>query len=118
MAKKTPKTFNDCIELARIKFQKLFHDSILQLIHVYPLDKVDKENKPFWTLPKRAPTPQVYSSKNELHRNFISSYACLLAHRHEIDLIANYRSEEIRQHMADQATVVKCKTFIPNSEKA
>ena len=29
MVRKIPKTFNDCIELARLKFQKLFHDAIL-----------------------------------------------------------------------------------------
>lgn len=90
----------------------------MQLIHTYPLDKVDKEGKPFWTLPKRAPTPEVYSAKNELHRNFIASHACLLANRHGIELVADYRSDEIRQHMADQAAVVKCKKFTPDNKKA
>jgi hypothetical protein len=57
MAEKLPKSFDDCIQLARVKFQKYFHDSILQLIHVYPLDKMNEDGRLFWTLPKRAPTP-------------------------------------------------------------
>lgn len=49
--------FSDLIAEARKKFQKLFHDDILQLLHVYPLDKVTAEGRPFWALPKRAPHP-------------------------------------------------------------
>jgi len=49
--------FSDLIIEARKKFQKLFHDDILQLLHVYPLDKLTAEGRPFWALPKRAPHP-------------------------------------------------------------
>jgi len=41
-----------------------------------------------------------------------------LANRHGIELVADYRSDEIRQHMADQAAVVKCKKFTPDNKKA
>jgi hypothetical protein len=57
MLKSSPKTFSDCLKKARVKFQKLYHDGILQLLHVYPLEKMTSEGRPFWSLPKRAPTP-------------------------------------------------------------
>jgi len=56
-ASKRPQTFKDCLSKARQKFQKLFHDNILTLLHVYPLDKLTADDRPFWSLPKRPPTP-------------------------------------------------------------
>lgn len=38
-----PKTFDDCIRYARLKFEKYYHHDILQLLHVYPLDFKTKE---------------------------------------------------------------------------
>ena len=57
VARKKPKFFSDCVEQAVMKFYKLFRDKILQLILVYPLDKVNPDGRPFWSLPKREPTP-------------------------------------------------------------
>ena len=34
-----PKTFADCIALARHKFESFFHHNILQLLHLFPPDK-------------------------------------------------------------------------------
>ena len=55
MATKTPKTFQDCIDKARKKFNSLFVINILELLHAYPPDKLTKEGRPFWSLPKRPP---------------------------------------------------------------
>lgn len=52
---KQPKCFDDCLEKARQKFQSYFVNKVLQLIHVYPLDKLNSDGRPFWSLPKRAP---------------------------------------------------------------
>ena len=54
-AEQHPKDFNSCVIKARHKFHKLYHNDILQLLHVYPLDKTTKEGRPFWSLPKRPP---------------------------------------------------------------
>lgn len=53
IAKSRPTDFSQCIELATRKFYKLFRDGILQLILAYPLDKVNPDGRPFWSLPKR-----------------------------------------------------------------
>lgn len=55
--KHNPTDFDQCILIARKKFQKYFYNDILQLLHVYPLDKTNKDGRLFWSLPKRPPTP-------------------------------------------------------------
>ena len=57
LLKKRPTTFMDCIQYARMRFEKLFNNDIQQLMHVYPLDSKTKDGTPFWPLPKRPPSP-------------------------------------------------------------
>ena len=64
--KKMPNTFDDCLKIARDKFNKIFVLNIKQLIYSYPLDKKDKDGKLFWTLPKRPPIALDYSIKDQL----------------------------------------------------
>lgn len=64
MLKKRPQTWMDCIEFARMKFEKLFNHDVRQLLHVYPLDSKTKEGTNFWTLPKRPPTPIEFDMNN------------------------------------------------------
>jgi hypothetical protein len=92
MYSKRPKTFAQCLEKARSKFQSYFVNKILQLIHVYPLDKVTGEGRPFWSLPKRAPTKIDFDPKNELHASFITAYACLFARMFSIPLPEEFAS--------------------------
>lgn len=118
MAGKTKSTFEDLIREARKKFQKLFHDNILQLVHVYPLDKVTAEGRPFWALPKRPPRPLAFDRTNEVHRQFVAAYACLLAQMRGIAIPGQARSDEFKQWIADEASKVQCKQFVPSDAKA
>jgi len=68
------------------KFYKLYRDSILQLILAYPLDKLNADGRPFWSLPKRQPTPQSFNVDDAVHRNFVAAYACLLARMHGLTI--------------------------------
>ena len=79
LLRKKPMQFMDCVEYARLRFEKLFNHDIKQLLHVYPLDAVTKDGNPFWTLPKRPPTPIEFDKTNDLHCTFITSMACLRA---------------------------------------
>jgi len=38
-----PKTFLDCVNLARQKFESFFHNNIIQLLHLLPLDKKNED---------------------------------------------------------------------------
>lgn len=50
-----------------MKFEKLFNHDVRQLLHVYPLDAKTKEGAPFWSLPKRPPTPIDFTPTDPLH---------------------------------------------------
>jgi len=54
----------DCVEYARLKFEKTFNHDVKQLMHVYPLDSKTKEGTLFWTLPKRPPTAIEFDMNN------------------------------------------------------
>ena len=72
--------------MAHQKFYKLFRDNILQLILVYPLDKVNPDGRPFWSLPKREPRPQEYDASDPVHQSFIAAYACLMANMYGVEI--------------------------------
>lgn len=119
LLKKRPTSFMDCIQFARMKFEKLFNHNIKQLLHVYPLDSKTKEGNLFWTLPKRPPVPLEFDKKNPLHQQFIASIACLRATIFFIDIPTKKpRTDEFRQECAENASFFKPDPFKPNDEKA
>lgn len=52
-----PITFEECVVWARLKFEEDFHNSIAQLIFNFPLDMNTPSGTPFWSGPKRPPSP-------------------------------------------------------------
>ena len=72
--------FTKCVEVARLAFENLFNHSIANLIHMFPEDHKDKDGQPFWSGPKRAPSPVPYDSTDPLHAHFITAAANLLAY--------------------------------------
>ena len=70
-------------------------------------------------MPKRPPNGQVYDSENEVHRDFISAYSCLLANMYGVQIPYEApRSIEAKKEMAKSALEVTVKEFIPNEEKS
>ena len=122
IAEQIPADFDGCIGKARSKFQKLYHDDILQLIHVYPLDKMigkPGEERPFWSLPKRPPKEQFFDKTNSVHKNFVAAYACPTAQMYGIKNPYDApRGEEAKADMAEKASQVKVKAFAPDEAKA
>jgi len=74
-----PKTFRECIIWAREIFEDLYNNSIQQLLFNFPKDSVTSSGQPFWSGPKRAPTPIVFDMNNKLHMDFIIAAANLHA---------------------------------------
>ena len=54
---KRPTKFPDCVEWARLLFQEYYYNTIAQLLHVFPPDHKTTTGQPFWSGPKRCPTP-------------------------------------------------------------
>ena len=66
-----PVNFADCITWARSKFDELFYETTLQLLHNFPADKLTTSGTPFWSPPKRCPDALRFDAGNEMHMEFI-----------------------------------------------
>jgi ubiquitin-activating enzyme E1 len=80
-----PKTFDDCIKWARLKFEEYFNHNIQQLLHNFPVDMVTASGAPFWSGPKRAPKPIGFDVNNPLHLDFVLAAANLRAQNYHIE---------------------------------
>ncbi|ODQ54016.1 ubiquitin-activating enzyme E1 1 [Saitoella complicata NRRL Y-17804] len=74
-----PLTFEECIVWARLEFEKKFSNDIQQLLYNFPKDSVTSSGTPFWSGPKRAPTPAVFDPENPDHLEYIIAAANLHA---------------------------------------
>ncbi|CAG5128343.1 unnamed protein product [Candidula unifasciata] len=74
-----PHSFEDCVKLARQAFAKHYTNRIKQLLFNFPPDQKTSTGAPFWSGPKRCPTPIEFDSSKDLHMDFIVSVANLKA---------------------------------------
>uniref|UniRef100_A0A8C4PSJ0 Ubiquitin-like modifier-activating enzyme 6 n=1 Tax=Equus asinus asinus TaxID=83772 RepID=A0A8C4PSJ0_EQUAS len=74
-----PRNWSQCIELARLKFEKYFNHKALQLLHCFPLDTQLKDGSLFWQSPKRPPSPIKFDLNEPLHFSFLLNAAKLYA---------------------------------------
>jgi ubiquitin-activating enzyme E1 len=74
-----PISLEQCVVWARLRFEELFHIPIAQLIFNFPLDMATSSGAPFWSGPKRPPTPLQFSADDPLHLGFIIAAANLRA---------------------------------------
>lgn len=107
-----PGSFADCVGHARLQFEKYFNHDVKQLLHVYPLDAKTKEGAPFWSLPKRPPTPVVFDPNDMLHVAFISAMACLQATVFKVPIPSDKpRSEEFKRKVGAEAAAIVVPEF-------
>lgn len=79
-----PLTFDDCITWARHQFEAQYNNAIQQLLYNFPRDSETSTGQPFWSGPKRAPTPLKFDSTNPTHFGFIVAAANLHAFNYGI----------------------------------
>ncbi|KAI3353250.1 hypothetical protein L3Q82_019783, partial [Scortum barcoo] len=89
-----PVHWEQCIAIARLKFEKYFKRKALQLLHSFPLDTRLKDGSLFWQSPKRPPAPFEFDLKDSLHFTFIISTARLFAAIYNIPYTEKDLSEE------------------------
>jgi ubiquitin-activating enzyme E1 len=71
-AESCTRTYAECIQWAMNKFMVLNNHMLKQLIHNFPEDaKNSKTGKPFWSPPKRFPTPLEFDPADPLHMDFL-----------------------------------------------
>ncbi|EPY53621.1 ubiquitin activating enzyme E1 [Schizosaccharomyces cryophilus OY26] len=74
-----PLSFEECIIWARNQFEKYFNHNIQQLLFNFPKDSVTSNGQPFWSGPKRAPSPLTFDINNREHFDFIVAAASIFA---------------------------------------
>ncbi|KAL4919547.1 hypothetical protein BDW62DRAFT_209750 [Aspergillus aurantiobrunneus] len=79
-----PLTFDDCIVWARNQFEAQYNHAIQQLLYNFPKDSTTSTGQPFWSGPKRAPTPLKFDSTDPTHLGFIIAGANLHAFNYGI----------------------------------
>ncbi len=79
-----PNSFEDCVRVARLRFEAYFANGPKQLLHLFPAthmvkDPVTHKEALFWSPPKTPPLPLVFDANDPLHLAFIESCANLHA---------------------------------------
>lgn len=72
-------SFQSCVNWAVDQYNDFFDFTIRDLLSLFPKDHVDKDGVPFWSGPKRAPSPIPFNPNEERHLKFVMCYANLFA---------------------------------------
>ena len=79
-----PLSFDDCIAWGRLQFEREYNNSIQQLLYNFPKDSTTSTGTPFWSGPKRAPTPLKFDTTNPTHLGYVIAAANLHAFNYHI----------------------------------
>lgn len=99
--------FDNCIELAMVKFSENFEHKINQILSEYPEDFLNKDGSKFWSGSKRFPHSIKYDENEDLHFSFVKNFSIILARTLGISPINN--DEYIKKISKE----MKTKKFIP-----
>ncbi|XP_028832160.1 ubiquitin-like modifier-activating enzyme 6 isoform X2 [Denticeps clupeoides] len=109
-----PLNWDQCVSLARLKFEKYFRRKALQLLHSFPLDTRLKDGTLFWQSPKRPPSPIEFDLSDPLHFSFILSAARLYAEVHNIP----YTQKDLSFEAVSAAlSAVKVPEYLPAEKR-
>ncbi|WWD17448.1 hypothetical protein CI109_101889 [Kwoniella shandongensis] len=79
LVKERPRSFEECIQWARLQYEQDYVNEIKQLLFNLPKDQVNSNGLPFWSGPKRAPDPLKFNIDNPLDLEYLIAGANLHA---------------------------------------
>ncbi|XP_067417341.1 ubiquitin-like modifier-activating enzyme 7 [Emydura macquarii macquarii] len=79
-----PDSWQDCVCWARLRWERLYHHTILQLLHAFPPGHETSPGIPFWAGPRRCPQPLEFNCDNSTHLGYIMAAASLFAQTHRL----------------------------------
>ena len=91
-----PLTFEDCVQWARMLFEKQYNNAIQQLLYNFPKDSVSSTGTPFWSGPKRAPDPLKFDPENPTHFSFLEAATNLHAFNYSINVKGKSKAEYLQ----------------------
>ena len=107
------------MKLARDQFNTYYDHTIRDLLSMFPKDHKDKDGQPFWSGPKRAPSPITFDASNETHINFILSYSNLIAATLNIPQVQSVDTVQklVKKVKASTYVAKKIEVKLPEEEK-
>lgn len=105
--------FAACVTQAREKFNEYYDHSIRDLLSIFPKDHKDKEGSPFWSGPKRCPSPVVFSADESIHMEFVLAYANLIAANLNIPQRPKNKDGSLPKDVIDMARNAKVGNYVP-----
>ncbi len=75
-----------CVREALGLFDTWYNSEIRSLLQSQPPDSLDEHGAPFWSAPKRAPSPIAFDFSNKLHLGFVTAVARLVCFRHGLSI--------------------------------
>ncbi|KAL9642276.1 hypothetical protein ABK040_007275 [Willaertia magna] len=81
-----PKSFEDCLDWCRIKFEELYNHAIRNILLTYPEDFITKSGAKFWSGSKKCPRPLEFNIQDLTHLKFIFYGALLYSQLFNIKL--------------------------------
>ena len=89
-------TFEDCVQWARMLFEKQYNNAIQQLLYSFPKDSVMSTGTPFWSGPKRAPDPLKFDTENRTHYDFLVAATSLHAFNYNINVRGKTKADYLQ----------------------
>ena len=88
--------FEDCVQWARMLFEKQYNNAIQQLLYNFPKDATTSSGTAFWSGPKRAPDPLKFDLANSTHYTFLLAATNLHAFNYGINISGKSKEDYIR----------------------
>mmetsp|Transcript_28340 Transcript_28340/g.71145 ORF Transcript_28340/g.71145 Transcript_28340/m.71145 type:complete len:1022 (+) Transcript_28340:194-3259(+) len=111
MLRRKPESFADCVQLARFKWERYFNHAPRHLLNAFPADHTLPDGKPFWSSPKRRPTPLEFNVADDDCLNFVIAFANLWA------FVWGLPKNEDRAEIAKMAEAVTPPEFVSKKKK-
>lgn len=105
-----PLNFEDCVVWARNHFEVQYGNQIKQLLYMFPPDQETTTGQPFWSGPKRCPSPIRFNATEELHIDYVVAAANLRAQVYGLPVCRD------RDLIAKIAADVEIPEFVPKSD--
>jgi len=105
------RTFDDCVEWARLLYETWYVRAPAQLLHTFPLTAKDSAGQPFWQGTRRPPKAVAFNPQDEAHVDFIVASAHLRAYTLGI-IPSELKTSELPK-LRERAIVVAAKMVLP-----
>ena len=100
------KDIANCVKVAKEIFETKFDHDIRDLISLFPADHKDSHGQPFWSGPKRCPSPIPFDANDPLHVSFVLNCANLIASTIGIEPVRD------EAKMAEMAAAAPSKQYV------